>query len=441
MTKSLYVFGFLSLFFSSGIFLFQNCSNSARSVTNSTTEGSQQSFPEVSEPELFTAQPASKVAVLGEKFSLTVKLNTAAFTNLPEFEWQYKHPGSDTFVAKTDQTMDTILFESFRSAQQGQYRVITRLDGKEYTSEVATVKLAGFSNTCDANEVSMGSPLNGVQNVDWYVSSHFDHDSTSPDTLDYMNKKNGDAITYDGHDALDMAILNFSKMDTNVPVIAVTDGAVELAVDGNFDRNTVKVNGAPANKVTVRHSTGFLVSYYHLKKDSVKVLANQMVKRGDLIGYVGSSGYSSGPHLHLSLMDCSGKKFDLVKDGFLEKPPVYLLPPNHLGSFLRTSTPFTSSADVLNVSGDSLKSSTLGSKVYYAASYLSVKKDDVIAEKFYNPSGVFVFENKIVVGGTRNIYTRYNKWNSFTLNVRGNWSIRHYVNTTKVGADIVFNVR
>lgn len=70
------------------------------------------------------------------------------------------------------------------------------------------------------------------------------------------------------------------------PVIAPADGVVRFA----------GVKRALGNSVTLRHGYGLQTVYGHLKEIAVK--SGQRVKRGDLIGRLGSTGRSTGPHLH-----------------------------------------------------------------------------------------------------------------------------------------------
>lgn len=74
---------------------------------------------------------------------------------------------------------------------------------------------------------------------------------------------------------------------TGTQVFATGDGIVERA------DNTASGYG---NHIVIRHGYGYETLYGHLSKYNVR--AGQKVKRGDIIGYVGSTGRSEAPHLH-----------------------------------------------------------------------------------------------------------------------------------------------
>ena len=54
------------------------------------------------------------------------------------------------------------------------------------------------------------------------------------------------------------------------------------------------------NTVVIDHGFGLKSFYYHM--DSLNVKEGDMVQTGDIVGTVGSTGYSTGPHLHYSLL-------------------------------------------------------------------------------------------------------------------------------------------
>jgi murein DD-endopeptidase MepM/ murein hydrolase activator NlpD len=77
--------------------------------------------------------------------------------------------------------------------------------------------------------------------------------------------------------------------DYGAPVLATADGTVTAAGP----------NGAYGNMVVLDHGFGIGTKYGHLSR--ITVMTNQQVKRGDTIGYVGSTGHSTGPHLHYEI--------------------------------------------------------------------------------------------------------------------------------------------
>lgn len=76
------------------------------------------------------------------------------------------------------------------------------------------------------------------------------------------------------------------KAAIGTPVIATANGTV---VKANYEGNW-------GNLIIVAHGDGYETWYAHLKGFNSK--ENQVVKAGDVIGYVGNTGLSTGPHLH-----------------------------------------------------------------------------------------------------------------------------------------------
>ena len=64
--------------------------------------------------------------------------------------------------------------------------------------------------------------------------------------------------------------------------------------------------GGYGNVVEVRHANGILSRYAHLKRFRSRL--NQRVSRGDIIAEVGSTGRSTGPHLHFEILDKGSRK-------------------------------------------------------------------------------------------------------------------------------------
>ena len=64
---------------------------------------------------------------------------------------------------------------------------------------------------------------------------------------------------------------------------------------------TKRVSQSYGNMMRVRHSDGYVTLYAHMKKFRAGMRRGKRVKKGEIIGYVGTTGLSSGPHLHFGL--------------------------------------------------------------------------------------------------------------------------------------------
>ena len=55
----------------------------------------------------------------------------------------------------------------------------------------------------------------------------------------------------------------------------------------------------------INHNNGYYTLYAHLSIFGEGLSVGSTVSRGDIIGYVGSSGWSTGPHLHYEIRTCA----------------------------------------------------------------------------------------------------------------------------------------
>ncbi len=79
---------------------------------------------------------------------------------------------------------------------------------------------------------------------------------------------------------------------TGTPILAAGRGVIELA--GR--------KGQYGNYVRIRHANGYQTSYAHMLRFARGVKAGVKVRQGQVIGYIGSTGLSSGPHLHYEVL-------------------------------------------------------------------------------------------------------------------------------------------
>jgi murein DD-endopeptidase MepM/ murein hydrolase activator NlpD len=98
-----------------------------------------------------------------------------------------------------------------------------------------------------------------------------------------VNRKNPITKKLEIHTGIDI------RAALGTPIIATADGTVFLS----------KEVGAWGNIIKIRHQDGYETWYAHLKGFNTNY--GKSVKKGDVIGYVGMTGNSSGPHLHYEL--------------------------------------------------------------------------------------------------------------------------------------------
>lgn len=96
---------------------------------------------------------------------------------------------------------------------------------------------------------------------------------------------------YQFHNGIDIAA------SVGTPIVAPADGAV--LTTGNTDSYCLR--GAYGRYIVMDHRNNLATMYAHLSLISVS--NGEEVKRGDIIGYVGNTGLSTGPHLHFTVYD------------------------------------------------------------------------------------------------------------------------------------------
>ncbi len=130
-------------------------------------------------------------------------------------------------------------------------------------------------------------------------------------TVDYFNEK-GESVRKallrtpidgarlsSGYGKRRHPVLGYTRMHRGVdfsapsgtPVMAAGDGVVEFAGP----------NGGYGRYLRIRHNASFKSAYAHLKGFSKNVRVGSRVKQGQIVAYVGSTGMSTGPHLHYEI--------------------------------------------------------------------------------------------------------------------------------------------
>lgn len=207
---------------------------------------------------------------------------------------------AEAFQWTIDFAMDPRVDDTFRFVYEEKY-----LDG-EY---VRPGKILA------AKYVNAGEPYHVYyfdKNID--NSGYFDNDGNSvqkmflkaPVAFKYISSGFTTGLRYikafnvsTGHRAIDYAA------PSGTPIRSVGDGTITFA----------GWNGPYGYMVKVRHNGTYSTNYAHMSKMAVRT--GTKVKQGDVIGYVGSTGFSTGPHLH----------YEMVKHGVKINPLTEVLPP------------------------------------------------------------------------------------------------------------------
>jgi murein DD-endopeptidase MepM/ murein hydrolase activator NlpD len=173
---------------------------------------------------------------------------------------------------------------------------ITDAAGKSILSQTVEVRDARFpiQNIAPTKAMTSLKPAPGeVESIQAFLNNVSDNrfwiEPFRPPTPECMNSPYGVQRYYHGkpsgnfHRGLDLR----SPMGT--PVKATSAGVVRLAHQWNYTGGTVGID----------HGQGFTSMYLHLSK--IAATEGAMVQAGDVVGYVGSTGFATGPHLHWGL--------------------------------------------------------------------------------------------------------------------------------------------
>ena len=114
-------------------------------------------------------------------------------------------------------------------------------------------------------------------------------------------------------------ILHKIRAHTGVDYAAQRGSPVRATGDGTVVFSSRK--GGYGNVVEIKHSEDYSTRYAHLNKFHSRAKLNRKVKQGQIIGYVGSTGMATGPHLHYEF-HVNGKHADPLKVKFPNANPI-----------------------------------------------------------------------------------------------------------------------
>lgn len=147
------------------------------------------------------------------------------------------------------------------------------------------------------------------------ISNFVDHDPVYPSSIQDWNcgNRSYDLSSGYNHGGMDIFLWPFSwnMMESEqVEIVAAAPGVIIGKTDGNYDHNCAMGSGT-WNSVYIQHTDGTVAWYGHMKTGTPTTAAiGTSVAAGTHLGFVGSSGSSTGPHLHFEVHDASGNILD-----------------------------------------------------------------------------------------------------------------------------------
>ena len=147
------------------------------------------------------------------------------------------------------------------------------------------------------------------------VLNFVDHDPAFPDQLlDYScgtrTYDTPDGYNHQGTDITSYPFAERKQANDEAVVVAAAPGTIVFKEDGQPDQSC-SLNSLPWNAVYLRHADGSTTWYGHLKLHSLTVKnVGDAVDAGEFLGVMGSSGDSTGPHVHFEVYDSGGNLID-----------------------------------------------------------------------------------------------------------------------------------
>jgi murein DD-endopeptidase MepM/ murein hydrolase activator NlpD len=136
------------------------------------------------------------------------------------------------------------------------------------------------------------SPDDGV--VDYY-------DETGKSAKKFLVRKPvAEGLITSGFGERNHPLLHFSKMHTGVDWGAPT--GTPIFASGNGTVEEIGLKGGYGKYIRIRHANGYQTAYGHLSAFARNLEEGKRVRQGQVIGYVGSTGLSTGSHLHYEIL-------------------------------------------------------------------------------------------------------------------------------------------
>lgn len=222
------------------------------------------------------------IALINPQLTLTVNMRVVEDTEIQyEKKTVYDDSKSPSYRATTQKgvngiTRITKLATYVNGAENQGSEIINKQVLRDVTNEIIT---RGRSYTSSGQYVDNGQQWGWITNIPYVM--------TSPYEWRWGRM----------HSGIDISGTGFGS-----PIYAAADGVVIRAFNGCPSSGRGygdSCGGGLGNSVRINHNNGYYTTYGHLTQN-VPVREGQTVKRGQIIGYMGNSGSSTGTHLHFA---------------------------------------------------------------------------------------------------------------------------------------------
>jgi murein DD-endopeptidase MepM/ murein hydrolase activator NlpD len=137
------------------------------------------------------------------------------------------------------------------------------------------------------------------QSVDDGVVDYYDETGKSAKKF-LVRKPLGEGIVRSGFGARHHPLLQFTKMHTGVDWASPMGTPIYASGNGTVDK--IGWEGGYGKYIRIRHAIGYETAYGHMSAFARGMDVGKKVRQGQVIGYVGSTGLSTGAHLHYEIL-------------------------------------------------------------------------------------------------------------------------------------------
>ena len=266
---------------------------------------------------------------------------------------------------------------------------------------MAALALISSAHTSWAEEFRLALPLDCTLGETCFIEDYVDNDPSEGRQRDFSCGIN----SRDAHRGTDFALLDFDAVGRGVAVLASAPGIVKGTRDRMPDDRLMRgvtSQNACGNAVLIDHAEGWQTLYCHLRLGSVTVAPGDLVQTGDPLGFVGLSGQTNHPHLHMTVMR-NGEVVDPFRPNAtgtcgVSGPTLWTDTPDYTMTGLLTAGFSDSVPSLATVNDGSARRQILAPDqpiiIYAHAGY--PQPGDLLALSAQSPAGTEVFKQEVI---------------------------------------------